>query len=222
MLIPDVKLIENNARVGADVAIELARLQREAKHANGAQYYFTRSQSTAKAHPTSSKFRSEPVKDSPPAPKVIVFGSAALDITSQASTTLIPGTTTPGRIVLTPGGVGRNIAEAAQKLLPVSSVQLVSPIGSDMVGRVTRQEMETVALRTDGLVQIEAEEVGSAACTLNLGPAGDLEVGVADMGIVELMTDRDVSNFKSVAIRDYELNMKKRFRRPLRGRSQRW
>jgi pseudouridine-5'-phosphate glycosidase/pseudouridine kinase len=135
------------------------------------------------------------------APSVVIFGSAALDITSQSPIPLVPGTTTPGRINLTPGGVGRNIAEAAQNLLPQGAAQLVSPIRQnevgelDMVGRVTKLEMQQVGLRTDGLVSVLLGEhgEGSAACTLHLGPGGDLEVGVADMGIVERMTESDVS-----------------------------
>jgi pseudouridine-5'-phosphate glycosidase/pseudouridine kinase len=61
-------------------------------------------------------------------PSVLVFGSAAIDITSQPSTELIPGTTTPGSIFVSPGGVGRNIAEAAQKSLSPGSVKLVTKI----------------------------------------------------------------------------------------------
>jgi pseudouridine-5'-phosphate glycosidase/pseudouridine kinase len=188
----DVKLIENNARVGADVAVELARVQRESEHATDAKYYLPPQSLSANSAVLESR-PGQPSLNTLTAPSVIIFGSAALDITSQATTALVPGTTTPGRILLTPGGVGRNIAEAAQKLLRASSVQLISMVGNDMVGRVTAQEMDSVGLRTDGLVRLPSEDEGSAACTLHLGPTGDLEVGVADMGIVEEMGEDDVS-----------------------------
>ncbi|KAI9632359.1 Indigoidine synthase A like protein-domain-containing protein [Dioszegia hungarica] len=212
----NVKLIENNARVGADVAVELARLQREsAEHAQSANYYFPPSQAATLQNagpglgPSPSSIPASSSSPIPlPPPSVLVFGSAALDITSQSPITLVPGTTTPGPIHLTPGGVGRNIAEAAQNLLPAGTVKLVSPMRGDeagemdMVGRVTRLEMEAVGLRTDGLVTVrdeggagDTEEggAGSAACTLHLGPEGDLVSGVADMGIVERLAGEDVT-----------------------------
>lgn len=198
----DVKLIENNARIGGDIATKLAELQRNHKqYANGINYYFPSHSTNHSTKPaqvstntSTSTIPSSPLPSSPlPSPSVLVIGSAALDITSQSPTQLVPGTTTPGSIILTPGGVGRNIAEAAQKLLAPSSVQLVSTIADDMVGRVTKLELEVVGLRTDGLLRITEDGRGSAACTLHLGPSGDLEAGVADMGIVEKMGVEDVS-----------------------------
>jgi pseudouridine-5'-phosphate glycosidase/pseudouridine kinase len=121
---------------------------------------------------------------------VQVFGSAAIDITTRPSIPLQPRTTTPGSILLTPGGVGRNIAEATQNLLPPGSVQLVSMIGTstegvDGFGKVLKLEMESSGMRVDGLVEMEGRTAG---CTLSLGMEGDLNDGVADMGIIEGLT----------------------------------
>jgi pseudouridine-5'-phosphate glycosidase/pseudouridine kinase len=121
---------------------------------------------------------------------VQVFGSAAIDITTRPSIPLQPRTTTPGSILLTPGGVGRNIAEATQNLLPSGSVQLVSMIGTstegvDGFGKVLKLEMEGSGMRVDGLVEMEGRTAG---CTLSLGMEGDLNDGVADMGIIEGLT----------------------------------
>lgn len=123
-------------------------------------------------------------------PTVQVFGSAAIDITTRPSIPLRPRTTTPGSILLTPGGVGRNIAEAAQNLLPSGSVQLVSTIGSssegvDGFGKVLKLEMEGSGMRVDGLIEMDGRTAG---CTLSLGMEGDLNDGVADMGIIEGLT----------------------------------
>jgi pseudouridine-5'-phosphate glycosidase/pseudouridine kinase len=95
--------------------------------------------------------------------------------------------------------VGRNIAEAAQSLLPTHAVQLVSLIGvsvedgtPDGFGKVLLAEMESAGMRTDGLVQ-SGGGASTAACTLALEPDGDLVAGVADMGIVETMGSEVVS-----------------------------
>lgn len=149
---------------------------------------------------------------------VQVFGSAAIDITTRPNIQLQPGTTTPGTIQLTPGGVGRNIAEAAQNLMGSGAVQLVSTIGSvgtsrdhpspspetsttdmtrskdtdvDGFGKVLMLEMQSAGLRTDGL-QVKVGE-RTAGCTLSLGLDGDLSDGVADMSIIESLSPELVS-----------------------------
>lgn len=142
--------------------------------------------------------------------RVQVFGSAAIDITTRPDIALQPGTTTPGTIRLTPGGVGRNIAEAAQNLLARGAVQLVSTIGSgsgsgndvldstsssggdvDGFGKVLLLEMQSSGLRTDGL---QVKDGGrTAGCTLSLGVDGDLSDGVADMSIIESLSPEIVS-----------------------------
>lgn len=75
----------------------------------------------------------------------------------------------------------------------------------DTVGRVIMAEMDSVGMRTDGLIiktqqqgvsRLESasggQAVRSSACTLMLGKDGDLEAGVADMGIVETVTEEEV------------------------------
>lgn len=81
----------------------------------------------------------------------------------------------------------------------------------DTVGKVIMAEMAAVGMRTDGLIvkarpanpgvapqpavgrAVEGDEgPRSSACTLVLGKDGDLEAGVADMGIVERVTVEEV------------------------------
>lgn len=128
---------------------------------------------------------------------MIVFGSAAIDVTSIPSSPVVPRTTTPGRISITPGGVGRNIAEAAQRLLPPHSVQLVSVVGAagpgqppDPLQQVLLGEMANANLRTDGLIAMPGR---TAACTLSFGADNDLVAGIADMDIIEKLDDDIVS-----------------------------
>jgi pseudouridine-5'-phosphate glycosidase/pseudouridine kinase len=185
-------LIENNARVGAEVALAMAKLrQSTSAHASSSNYYPGTSLASKSFYPSqagSTKTQTTELEFSPP--MVQVFGSAAIDITTRPSIPLQPRTTTPGSILLTPGGVGRNIAEATQNLLPPGSVQLVSMIGTstegvDGFGKVLKLEMEGSGMRVDGLVEMKGRTAG---CTLSLGMEGDLNDGVADMGIIEGLT----------------------------------
>ena len=190
----DVKLIENNARVGGSVASELAKLQREA-HAYSSAYVpslLTTSSASAQPSPPNESNSSVPSETeilSPP--EIVVFGSAAMDLTSCSSEPLSPASTTPGMIFITPGGVGRNIAEAAQNAMEPGAVLLVSAIGenetgTDPVGMMLLNEMSQARMRADGLVRVSGER--TSACSLVLEGDNDLVNGVADMGIVETLT----------------------------------
>lgn len=123
-----------------------------------------------------------------PAPKLIVVGSAAVDISAQSS---LPSSesehsTSPGSVSLSLGGVGRNVAEASHRVLSstseaVSSVQLVSAVGTDAFGRLLKEETARLGMRLDGLVDTE---VSTAVCNLVLDAEGALVGGVADMDAV--------------------------------------
>ncbi|TXT11056.1 hypothetical protein VHUM_01807 [Vanrija humicola] len=168
----DVKLIENNAHIGTQVAVEVARLARAAAGAP---------QPAQPALPASSAGAQPPV---------LVIGSAAIDLTSSVAGPLVPGTTTPGTVFVSPGGVGRNIAEAAQALLPAGEVMLLSAVGAsgsgtDAFGDLLKLELAKGGLRTDGLVALPG---ATSVCNLLLEKDGDLVGGVADMNIVEGIT----------------------------------
>lgn len=176
----DIKLIENNAHVGAQVASAMAGRA-------SSQFMPVPSVETPTATPTPLPF-----------PRVIVFGSAAIDITAAAPRALVERTTTPGTITLSPGGVGRNIAHAAQKLLPEGDVQLIAAVGGgdgqgrpDRLGLLLQQSMAENGLRTDGLQVVAGAR--TAACNLVLENSGDLVGGVADMAVAEALTDSAVS-----------------------------
>lgn len=167
--------------------------QSTSAHASSSNYFPGSDLAPKSSTPRSSdsnSFRAVELDSKPPI--IQVFGSAAIDITTRPSIPLQARTTTPGSILLTPGGVGRNIAEATQNLLPPGSVQLVSAIGLqgeregvDGFGKVLKLEMEGSGMRIDGLVEMSGRTAG---CTLSLGMEGDLNDGVADMGIIEGLT----------------------------------
>jgi pseudouridine-5'-phosphate glycosidase/pseudouridine kinase len=162
---------------------------------------FTVPQSHSSTPPATLATSSDPL----PQPKVVIFGSAAIDITAKASpsSSSILHTTALGQISYTAGGVGRNIAECSTKLLPPGSVVMVSAIGSssltgeagtseaDAFGAMLINEMSGVGMRTDGLVLREG--MGTGVCNLILGNEGGLVAGVADMDVVETVTENEVS-----------------------------
>ena len=135
----------------------------------------------------------------PPA-RLVVVGSAAVDITARADP--VPGaanhnhTTAPGVVSLTSGGVGRNVAEAAHRILSSRSkelsddVVLVSPIGDDAFGQLLISESSRIGLRTDGFIRLPAAR--TAVCNMVLDSAGDLTGGVADMDVIRTLDSAKV------------------------------
>lgn len=103
--------------------------------------------------------------------------------------------TTPGSVSLSPGGVGRNIAEATHRILTRGSESqapvLVSLIGEDTVGGILRNELSRTGMRTDGLIPVSGK--ASAICNMVLDTEGGLVTGVADMDIIESLEGKTVS-----------------------------
>lgn len=133
-----------------------------------------------------------------------------MDITAQAAPSTpsqsILHTTAPGKVTLSPGGVGRNIAEAASRLLPGGQVMLISAVGAsssdgglDAFGTLLRHEMRTAGMRTDGLVPVAGAAASTAVCNLVLGDQGGLIAGVAAMGVIESLSAEQASLSITVA-----------------------
>ena len=118
---------------------------------------------------------------------LVVVGSVAVDITAQAQTglenALITHSTAPGSVSMSLGGVARNIAEAAHRVItsnsPELSSLLVSAIGDDHFGRLLTSETSEIGMRVDGLVKTDKR---TPVCNMILDSSGGLIGGVADMG----------------------------------------
>ena len=124
-----------------------------------------------------------------------------MDITSRArrqpsmKTTHSLHSTTPGSVSVSPGGVGRNIAEATHRILSKKSGSqtpvLVSLIGEDTMGGVLRNELSRIGMRMDGLIPIPGK--ASSVCNMVLDTEGGLITGMADMDIIESLEGDTVS-----------------------------
>jgi pseudouridine-5'-phosphate glycosidase/pseudouridine kinase len=124
---------------------------------------------------------------------LIVVGCAAVDITAQPLTDSDLGhqSTSPGKVSMSLGGVGRNIAEAAHRVLSSygsefsAATLLVSTVGDDSFGRLLSEETRMLGMRTDGLIPVHGGR--SPVCSLLLEKLGGLRAGVADMDLVRNM-----------------------------------
>jgi pseudouridine kinase len=119
-------------------------------------------------------------------PQVIVVGAASMDIKGRPQKALVPGTSNPGDIRISVGGVGRNIAESLARLGVRTT--LLSAVGDDEWGQ--RILECTAAGGVDvSQVLINAEH-HSAAYLAILDEAGEKSISIDDMDIMESVTPK--------------------------------
>jgi len=117
-------------------------------------------------------------------PYVVVIGGANMDLHAQARTELLPGTSNPGTSQLSPGGVGRNVAEVIARL--GTACHLVSVVGDDPLGVELLAHTEEAGVDVTQVRQRQGVLTGTYAAILD--PAGELMVAVADMAATDLIT----------------------------------
>ena len=115
---------------------------------------------------------------------VYVIGGVNMDISGTPAETLRPGDSNPGRVSLSPGGVGRNIAENLSRL--GRRVSLITILGNDPYADVIREHCRNVGI---DLSMSFTDPLGHTSTYLCLNEQnGDLHAAVSDMAICEQLT----------------------------------
>ena len=115
---------------------------------------------------------------------VYVIGGVNMDIAGTPAAELRPGDSNPGRVTLSPGGVGRNIAENLSRL--GRKVSLVTILGEDAYAGVIREHCRNVGI---DLSHSFTDPLGRTSTYLCLNEAnGDLHTAVSDMTICDQLT----------------------------------
>lgn len=130
----------------------------------------------------------------PNQPYVLVVGAAGVDSKGKAKAPLTLGSSTPGTIRVSVGGVGRNIAENLARL-GIEAV-LLSAIGAGGSGQRILANAAEVGINTDYLI-ISAEYHTSAYIAL-LDEKGNLVMSVDDMEILALITPQLINRRRSL------------------------
>jgi pseudouridine kinase len=119
-------------------------------------------------------------------PSVVVIGAATLDTKGRPKTPLVTGTSNPGHIRVSPGGVGRNVAENLARL-GVPTV-LLSAVGNDSVGRQILDVTEAGGVDVSRV--IVSSESPSAAYLAVVDENGTPVFSIDDMVIMDLVTPK--------------------------------
>jgi len=119
---------------------------------------------------------------------VVVIGAASLDTKGRPKMPLVAGTSNPGYIRVSPGGVGRNVAENLARL-GVPTV-LLSAVGDDSVGRHVLDATEAGGVDVSRV--IVSSDRPSATFLAVVDENGTPVFSIDDMAIMSLVTPKYV------------------------------
>lgn len=115
---------------------------------------------------------------------IYVIGGVNMDISGTPDAELRTGDSNPGRVVMSPGGVGRNIAENLRRL--GRQVSLVTVLGGDAFADVIREDCRNLGIDLSGAVTDTLGRTSVYLCLNEQG--GDLHAAVSDMALCEELT----------------------------------
>jgi len=124
----------------------------------------------------------------PPAAPVVCIGGIVVDRVVHLDGPPVGGTSNPGSVVTSPGGVARNVAENLARL--GHRPALVSVIGDDPAGASLVAHARAAGVDIGG-VRTEAGAVTAEYLAI-LAPDGELVLGVAVMAVLDALTVADV------------------------------
>jgi len=117
-------------------------------------------------------------------PTITVVGGANTDIVGLPAGRYAARDSNPGHVRVSPGGVGRNIAENLARI--GADVRLVTAFGSDLEARMLDRACR--ALGIDTRFSITTERYPGSRYLAVLDGAGDLAAAVSDMRALEALT----------------------------------
>ncbi|BAN04346.1 carbohydrate kinase [Ilumatobacter coccineus] len=141
-------------------------------------------------------------------PSAVVIGGANVDFKARSTSPATPKTSNPGHGSMTPGGVGRNIAENIARL--GDRVHLISVVGRDPMGENLLDHTAASGVRVEHVVRTDRS---TGTYTAVLDADGELIVAIADMeattelGPEQLDDARDVITNAGVLVVDGNLGL---------------
>ena len=118
---------------------------------------------------------------------VLVVGGINCDISASVTSPIVPRTSNPGLVGLSPGGVGRNIAHTLA-LLGVP-VRLLGAVGSDPLSDWVLERTVRAGVDVSGVMR---PADGTAGVYVSILADGELEVAVSDMAAMDVLDGETV------------------------------
>ncbi len=115
---------------------------------------------------------------------VLAIGSAGIDIVGRARQQLERGTSNPGLVRVSEGGVARNVAENLARL--GHPVALLSAVGDDRSGRRVLDQAREAGIDVQHVLVVPDQPTSSYLALLD--STGNLHLGLDDMRVIEALT----------------------------------
>jgi pseudouridine kinase len=125
---------------------------------------------------------------------ILVIGSAGLDIIGRADGDLHRGTSNPGRLRFSLGGVARNVAENLARL--GSDVALITAVGDDPQGEQLLAQARQVGINVDACLTVPGEHTGAYLAVLD--EQGSKHLALDDMRVIESITPQHIRSCRSL------------------------
>jgi len=114
-------------------------------------------------------------------PYILVMGGSNMDVSGFPAATLLQNDSNPGTVTLTPGGVGRNIAECAARI--GENVKLLTMLGNDSYGNDLFSVCEKAGIDMSHAVFSNTSPSSVYLCIQN--EKGDMNVAISSMEIMK-------------------------------------
>jgi len=116
--------------------------------------------------------------------RVAVVGGANVDIGGFPRAALIPGDSNPGKVHMSSGGVGRNIAENMARM--GLNVELITALGGDSNGSMLHEDCIHKGIGVDHAIRVE--EMNTSVYLFIDDADGDMHCAINDMEIQAQIT----------------------------------
>jgi pseudouridine kinase len=126
-------------------------------------------------------------------PGVVVIGGANVDVKARSNGRVTAATSNPGWASMTPGGVGRNVAENLARL--GVRTFLVSAIGRDALGDSLLSQTVAAGVHCE---YVQRTELATGTYTAVLDCDGELVVAVSDMAAVGALGPGPVNEARDI------------------------
>ncbi len=127
-------------------------------------------------------------------PFAVVVGGVNIDIQGKCFLPFKAGDSNPGSLTVSPGGVGRNIAENLVRL--GTRVELVSVLGDDDLSATITESCESIGIGLKGMIRLSDSPASRYLCILDSD--GRLAGAVAAMDAMESLTPEALSRRASL------------------------
>ncbi len=124
----------------------------------------------------------------------LIIGAAGLDVVGRLSSVDVQDTSNAGTVIISPGGVARNVAENLARLcLPVS---LIAPIGQDEIGDQLIRELQDLDIDVSGCVRTVDYSTGIYMAMLSA--EGKREHALVERSIMPLVDDKHIKDHEEL------------------------